>query len=278
MQDIDTPTNQRFKDELVRLNHSPTLSNDASPLFLVHSLLGDPVQDFSGFAKLIGTDIPLWGLRSKTHFDPTLPAESIELIASSYIDKIQSVQRSGPYTIGGLSAGGTISWEIARQLENKNQSVILILMDSVSPDIWRNLEGSKHTEAVSFLGYFLLPPSLRDDQSILNEIKSAIEPFSINQIQLERLFDYLISVVSDPICLNNIRVARRILGAIYNYHPRLLHTEKIHLFKTSKAFIPSDAKMGWCVNGCRATIIDGNHESFLSEPQLISSIKKILEI
>jgi pimeloyl-ACP methyl ester carboxylesterase len=273
-----TMTHPDNSEQLVRLNHdSISAKINSSPLFLVHSILGDPVQDFATLTSVLEDFIPLWGLRSKGHSDPTrLFSDSIELMASSYIKEIQRIQPVGPYRLAGLSAGGTIAWEMASQLESRNQFVRLILLDSVSPDIWRNLEGCRHTEAVYYLGYYLLSPELRLIDTILKDMRLVIEGITNNQAQIKQLFKYLHSVAPSPVCYKNIKIAERILEAIYDYQPRPIQSN-IHIFKTLEAFIPCDEKMGWCADDYQSILIQGNHETFLTDPDFIISLKKILE-
>jgi thioesterase domain-containing protein len=264
------------RDECVRLNPKPLSALTTLPLFLVHSILGDPVQDYTLLVNHLGENVELWGLRSKVCTEPTEDADTIELMASNYLQHIRMIQSRGPYLIGGLSAGGTIAWEMARQLEKSNEQVTLILLDSVSPDIWRHLEGELHTDAVFYLGFFLLPIELRDNTSILQEMRTTITGITNNRHQISTLFDYLKSVVSDAHSARNIQVASRILEAIYTYEPQSIEA-CVHIYKATEAFIPCDDKMGWFVNNCLTELIPGNHESFLIDPTLIASIRKIVD-
>jgi thioesterase domain-containing protein len=269
----DTPVN---RDECIRLNPKSVSKPIPAPLFLVHSILGDPVQDYASLVNHLGENIALWGLRSKVCSEPAQHAETIELMASSYLHQIRRIKPAGPYLIGGLSAGGTIAWEMARQLEEENERVTLILLDSVAPDIWRHLKGELHTEAVYYLGFFLLPSQCRENVKILQEMRESIEGTMNNKHQIQRLFDYLMSVVSDNQSVKNIKVASRILRAIYDYEPKSIEAN-IHIYKAEEAFIPCNDKMGWIVKNSQSTLIPGNHESFLTHPTLISSIRQMVD-
>ena len=236
----------------IGLNSRDQVFRSTTPLFLVHSILGDPVNDYSEFASLIGTDIPLWGLRVSED-QPHGHLATIESIASDYCQQIRNIHSRAPYFIGGLSAGGTIAWEIASQLADQNEQVTLILLDSVSPDIWRNLAGSLHTSAVYYLGFFLLPEELRTEAPILQQMRATIENGTSNKMQIEYLFEYLLRV-NDAVNINKIQVAYRILRAIYDYQPKPINV-KLHVFKASEAFISCDDHMGWSVKNGRTTII-----------------------
>ena len=47
-------------------------------------------------------------------------------MAADYIESIQSVQRHGPYFLGGWSLGGIIAFEMARQLRQQGESIGLL--------------------------------------------------------------------------------------------------------------------------------------------------------
>jgi thioesterase domain-containing protein len=52
-------------------------------------------------------------------------------MARYHIEKIHSVQPRGPYLLGGMCAGGVISFEIARQLQRRGETVAMVaLLDS----------------------------------------------------------------------------------------------------------------------------------------------------
>lgn len=56
---------------------------------------------------------------------------SLEDMASNYIEVMRRVQKQGPYTLCGFSFGGVLAVEIARQLQNAGEFVFpLILFDA----------------------------------------------------------------------------------------------------------------------------------------------------
>ncbi|MBR0059606.1 MAG: hypothetical protein IJP99_09785 [Methanobrevibacter sp.] len=59
------------------------------------------------------------------------PVTSIEEFASKYIKIIKSIQKEGPYYLGGLCFGGAIALEMAQQLKKQNEKVEkLIIFDA----------------------------------------------------------------------------------------------------------------------------------------------------
>lgn len=107
--------------ELIRLNKA----YDDRPIFWIHGGFGG-VEVYRIIAKKIKR--PFYGIQSRGYMNDDEPIEGIELMSSYYIRIIQSVQPEGPYDLGGLSLGGVIAYEIARQLQLKGEKVNSIVM------------------------------------------------------------------------------------------------------------------------------------------------------
>ena len=59
-------------------------------------------------------------------------------MASHYVEAIQQIQSQGPYHLIGWSMGGVIAYEMAQQLQAKNDPVALLtLIDSYAPTVIR---------------------------------------------------------------------------------------------------------------------------------------------
>jgi amino acid adenylation domain-containing protein len=100
------------------------------PLFMVHGLGGN-VLSFYGLRFHIPPDQPLYGLQADGLNSARASSVSIPDMAEYYIREIRSVQPSGPYFIGGFSAGGLVAYEMAQQLTAAGEKVqFLALFDS----------------------------------------------------------------------------------------------------------------------------------------------------
>jgi amino acid adenylation domain-containing protein len=107
---------------------------DRPPLFLSHGIAGN-VLDLQPLASEMGLDQPVYGLQAQGLDGESLPLESIEAIAAHNIQTLRSVQTHGPYFLGGYSFGGTVAFEMARQLEREGHTVaLLVLFDSYTPE------------------------------------------------------------------------------------------------------------------------------------------------
>ena len=86
---------------------------DLPPLFCCHAADGYTLI-FNEFVKRLDPRFPVYGIQSPALFGE--PIESIEALASRYVQDIQRVRPEGPYLLTGYCMGGTIAYEIGRQL------------------------------------------------------------------------------------------------------------------------------------------------------------------
>jgi amino acid adenylation domain-containing protein len=102
-------------------------SDDRPPLFLVHSAEGN-VLHYRSLAAHLGADQPVFGLQS-AGLDGRSPIDGrFEHVAHRYVDEIRRVQPHGPYMLGGYCLGGTLAFEMARQLIASGETVGLLAL------------------------------------------------------------------------------------------------------------------------------------------------------
>ena len=133
-------------EQLARLLHSSANPSNSllvpvkttgkqPPLFLIHPVGGN-VLCYADLAGRLDGDYPIYGLQSLGLDGQQQPLASIEEMASLYIKAIQQVQPHGSYHLIGWSMGGVIVYEMAQQLQAKNESVGLLgLIDSYAPTV-----------------------------------------------------------------------------------------------------------------------------------------------
>ncbi len=100
------------------------------PLFLVHGLVGN-VLNYYGLRHHVSHEQPVYGLQAEGLSSGRASYFSIPDMASHYVQLIRSVQPSGPYFLGGFSAGGLVAFEMAHQFVAAGEQVkFLALLDS----------------------------------------------------------------------------------------------------------------------------------------------------
>ncbi|MDO8051347.1 AMP-binding protein, partial [Janthinobacterium sp. SUN211] len=115
---------------LVRIRSGSTAIT--SPLFLLHSGEGEIAYAIK-LAQSLHGDLPVYGLAAIGFLDGEEVMSSVSTMASMQMKAIRHIQPEGPYRLAGWSAGGTIAYEIARQLLDDGEEVdFLGLIDTTS--------------------------------------------------------------------------------------------------------------------------------------------------
>lgn len=97
------------------------------------------------FMPEIGKDVAVYGLNSPFMKTPEEYDCGVVGMATYFIQEIKRRQPHGPYSIGGWSAGGVISYETVRQLIEAGDEVdVLALIDTPCPLIIEPLPSSLH--------------------------------------------------------------------------------------------------------------------------------------
>jgi thioesterase domain-containing protein/acyl carrier protein len=101
------------------------------PLFAIHAGAGY-VFFYRALAFRLGPDVPCYAVQAQGHFGrrerPFAPSRSVEQLAARYIREIKTVQPRGAYNLAGASFGGTIAFEMARQLRAEGEKVNSLIL------------------------------------------------------------------------------------------------------------------------------------------------------
>jgi thioesterase domain-containing protein/acyl carrier protein len=104
------------------------------PLFFVHEASGN-LLSYRGLVQHLGTQRRMYGLQYPFQDQDPVPALAIPQMAAIYVEAIKHVQAGGPYYLVGYSFGGTVAYEIARQLRMRDDQVgLLVLIDAGNRD------------------------------------------------------------------------------------------------------------------------------------------------
>ncbi len=140
---------------------------EGTPFFCVHPA-GGGVSSYLPLAQGLGTDQPFYALDSPQAEDS--PDDlSIEEMADRYLQAVRAVRPQGPYVLGGHSLGGTIAFEMARQLRREGQEVaLLVLLDAFPPGL-------------------ISPRPHGIEAAYAFALALAVDPFGLERRHLERL-------------------------------------------------------------------------------------------
>jgi tyrocidine synthetase III len=103
-------------------------------LFMVHDGTGE-VDGYIELCKQLSDRRNCWGIRAEKTAGYAPRNVTVEKLAAGYLAQLRKIQPHGPYALAGWSLGGTIAFEMARQLEEQNQPVeFFALIDSPPPN------------------------------------------------------------------------------------------------------------------------------------------------
>ncbi|MCP5207269.1 MAG: AMP-binding protein [Hahellaceae bacterium] len=115
------------------------------PLILVHPI-GGSVFCYGELANQIGDGQPVYALQAHAFIDEDSAPDSIEEMASDYLEEIKRVQPHGPYLLGGWSLGGVIALELAHRLETQGERVELLALIDSAPVFNRRLDSERERD------------------------------------------------------------------------------------------------------------------------------------
>ncbi|WP_375498297.1 amino acid adenylation domain-containing protein [uncultured Nostoc sp.] len=111
------------------------LQGSKLPFFYIHSLYGNLFHSRELLGNL-NLDQPVYGLQAQGLDRKQAPFTRIEDMAAHYLKEIRTIQPQGPYLLGGWCIGGTVAFEMARQLEIQGEKVeLLALFDCYPPQV-----------------------------------------------------------------------------------------------------------------------------------------------
>jgi acetoacetyl-CoA synthetase len=121
---LDQPALPRFSP-FVQLK----AGTEKPPILIAHGLNG--CASFSGLAKSIRTEHPIYGIQAKGVDGLEEPFDRIEDMAKFYLNALNELQPQGPYVLIGYSFGGLVALEMAQRLSGSRKQVgLLVLVDA----------------------------------------------------------------------------------------------------------------------------------------------------
>jgi amino acid adenylation domain-containing protein len=119
-----------------------------TPFFCVHPV-GGGVLAYLELSRRMHPEQPFYGLQGPTGQESH---DTLEAMATRYVDAIQEVQPHGPYLLGGWSMGGRVAYEMARQLQQRGETVALLaIIDARSHEDGPRLEDAEARAREVFL-------------------------------------------------------------------------------------------------------------------------------
>jgi acetoacetyl-CoA synthetase len=149
--------------------------------FITHGLGGD-VAELAQIVESMNLTGPIYGVQWRG-LNGEEPHDSIEEMASYFLDAIVSVCPNGPYLLAGLSIGGLPMLEVANRLSQRSQKVALVALLDCYPhprywprSSWLGMMARRGVDHVSAIKNMPLrtaiPRLIRLVGSFLNHLRS----------------------------------------------------------------------------------------------------------
>jgi amino acid adenylation domain-containing protein len=124
------------------------------PLFLVQTLDAE-LLSYRELVRRLDRDQPVYGLDAAGADGRRYPHIRIESMAAEYLVELRRFQPTGPYLLGGFCFGGTVAYEMARQLTTAGEEIRLLAM--IDPDPVGHKDNPRRTAAFPSRERSLLP-------------------------------------------------------------------------------------------------------------------------
>ncbi len=274
---------RQLDDQLVLLRRA---AGKAWHFFFIHDGSGE-VEGYIEFCRHLAADFNCWGIRAD-RLEGYAPRQvSIEEVAATYIEKIKTIQPHGPYNLAGWSLGGTIAFEMVRQLEQMGNSIAFFaLIDVVTPhsDLLKGMKNDFTLEAeLNFIQHYLPDIQMKENFANVTDIHQLwtavkdyletenVAPEAIRSVvtRYEALMvpDYHQLGVGALIEFMNI--GRTFRNARAAYVPTHKIDTQVHYFGASVSARINNERDKWhdyCKKPMKVYTIDGDHFSIFKMP------------
>ncbi|HUO35794.1 MAG TPA: HAD-IIIC family phosphatase [Candidatus Acidoferrum sp.] len=247
---------------------------DRTPLICIHCGTGHVLR-YRALASFLDSDIPIYGLRAPDlRAMKTVP--TVEDLAALYVEDIRKIQPRGPYHLFGFCVGGTVAFEVARQLTEIGEAVSpVVMVEALNAAYYLNaplLRSFQHHSRYvygrvsKYGGRFLrgewkdIYAGVRDLISWQEKKRRASSPRTAPELAETRSVE---DIYEDIAMLSTIANA---------YEPKPF-SGKIHLIRaeTQKAEYAKDLTFGWediAQGGVQVRTLPGDHFSLLERPNV----------
>ena len=252
-----------------------TLNNqgDKSPLFCFHPV-GGHVICYNALAKALADDQPVYAFKAPGMETESKILTQLPEMAAYYLNYIMAVQGHGHYRLLGYSFGGLLAYEVARQLEDRGDTVEMVCMlDTAHPVL--TAETAADTDDAELL-ISLFPDLGYTVEQLRAEKKSEQLTRVFGQAKLKGLIP---RAMDDAAITRYFNVCRSNLQMRYSPQTIDVPVTLVRAQQGSQR-ISSDDYLGWQqVSGLDINLhwVSGQHENMM-EPPHIAQIAELIEM
>jgi amino acid adenylation domain-containing protein len=248
------------------------------PLFCVHPP-GGIVFPYADLAVRLRPDQPLFAFQGRGLDSKDQPHETLEEMAAYYVRAMRTVQPLGPYHVGGWSLGGTVAFEMARQLAEVGEAVGLVALFDTGMSAAGGRDGPSDLERAKFIvgmarihgldlpleKVLALRPHEQLEYVAMQVARSGLLPANTLPYPLERVLE--------------LHQAHLSAAARYRRH---FYPGRVTLFKCSVDLDPlrgpkaEDYGWGQWAAGVEVIKCPGSHRTMLREPHVRVAAERLM--
>jgi thioesterase domain-containing protein len=270
-----------------------------TPLFLVHPV-GGGVAAYNDLAKYLAAEQPVYALENYVSGSEESGALTLEDMAASYVAAIRSVRPRGPYLLGGASMGGTLAFEMARQLSTQGQEVALVAMLDTAAQVIPHMRGlesySPFAVELNLMASIIASGQGREFNMKLSDLDRLGAEEQVECVLAKLREQHLVPANLGPGPLQQaLAVFTKNLKALEGYSPRtysgqvvMLRASEVSLnMRATAGDLCDDPTFGWqsyCTTPVMVRWVPGDHARMNMEPnvsvvgaELQRSIEEVLE-
>jgi thioesterase domain-containing protein len=235
------------------------------PLFFVHPAGGEVgyVRDLSPH---IDADVPVYGLAATGFRRGETPLGSIAEMAGCYIEQLRAVQPTGPYRLGGWSTGGTVAYEIARQLVEANETVSFLALFDTSCAYGSQDVITATNETATVLQF--IPTNVDSDTRTQFE-RLAHDNDLAGMLALAQQRGLVMQEINYDTFCRHLRVICATIAAVAEYIPLRLPIPATLFAATENV---TSTASGWVQRfgeQVRTLAVKGNHQTMMNPPHIV---------
>ena len=203
-----------------------------TPVFAVAGHNGD-VFCYRALAQQLGDDQPFFGLEPPGLDGRSAPLTRVEDLAAYFADQVRAFQPSGPYIVAGFCAGGTVAFELGRQLLQGGASVRFVALFGSPDPTWYRLP--------SQLGWRLGQQMTRfgaHARALWSPPRALGRYVAERMRQRKERRDAARAAALDPVLVRRTAVERATIAAIRRYRPAPF-AGRLSLFLPCEGWLPS---------------------------------------
>ena len=254
------------------------------PLFIVHGA-GLNILNFSNVINHFCEDQPVYGFQGigPNGFDNWF--ESIEAMATRYIESILEVNPNGPYALAGFSFGGVVAFEIARQLKEQGKKVSIVALLDTYVDSSYYYGSYSQKRLIRY--YDRTYRRLDYLKEMLTSYKSLKLRFNAKKVYLQKKYFGLKDNMSeqDSLALEQFIEASAMVNKIIDRYHLIPQNIEVELFRAEDDvdYKLDPTHLGWkkaALKGVNIHNISGNHLDIVAPPNdkvLAGMLQKILD-